>query len=159
VNGGYQLNRRDFSVLMSALLAAPALSTVAGAESAEPQSPSAPTKLAELASGVYTPSPPTGNAAHITRHFMAGLLPDNIRIEAHMSTLGPGAPHEAIGHHKHSEIWFMREGTATLMTNGVERTLTAGDLGICVAGNEHYIGNASNTETVSYYVISVGPPE
>jgi mannose-6-phosphate isomerase-like protein (cupin superfamily) len=87
------------------------------------------------------------------------MLPDNIRLESHDSWQAPGAPHEAIGHHKHSEIWFVREGEAILMTAGVSRNLKAGDMGLCIAGDEHYIANASQTEPVSYLVLTVGPPE
>ena len=87
------------------------------------------------------------------------MLPDNIRLEAHDSWQAPGAPHEAIGHHKHSEIWFVREGEADLMTAGVTHRLKAGDMGICIAGDEHFIANASQTEPVTYLVLTVGPPE
>jgi len=87
------------------------------------------------------------------------MLPDNIRLEAHDSWQAPGAPHEAIGHHKHSEIWFVLAGEADLMTAGVTRRLKAGDMGLCIAGDAHYIANASQTEPVSYLVLTVGPPE
>jgi mannose-6-phosphate isomerase-like protein (cupin superfamily) len=87
------------------------------------------------------------------------LLPDNIRLESHVTVLAPGAPAEPIEHHKHTEMWFIREGTVTLMTAGVTRTLKAGDMGLCIAGDDHYITNASKTEPASYFVVSVGPPE
>jgi quercetin dioxygenase-like cupin family protein len=69
----------------------------------------------------------------------AGRLPDNIRLEAHVTFLRSGAPPEKIERHKHSEMWFMREGTATLMTAGTTRTLKAGDMGLCIAGDDHTI--------------------
>jgi mannose-6-phosphate isomerase-like protein (cupin superfamily) len=87
------------------------------------------------------------------------LLPDNIRLESHLTVLAPGAPAEPIEHHKHSEMWFVREGTVTLMTAGVTRTLKAGEMGLCIAGDDHSITNASKTEPASYFVVSVGPPE
>ena len=163
------MNRREFSALLPMLLAAPALAPAAEAPSAAPQAttpPAAaprgvPRPLSNLASGQYPPgaasAPPT--ATHISHHYMLGMLPDNIRLEAHDSWQAPGAPHEAIGHHKHSEIWFVREGEAILMTAGVTRTLKAGDMGLCIAGDEHYIANASQTEPVTYLVLAVGPPE
>ncbi len=154
------MNRREFSVLLTILLAAPALAPAAEAQTAAPQSP-APHPLAALASGQFPPelatAPPT--ATHVSHHYLMGMLPNNIRLEAHSSWQAPGAPHEAIGHHKHSEIWFVREGEAILMTAGVSRTLKAGDLGLCIAGDEHYIANASQTEPVTYLVLSVGPAE
>ncbi|MDR3734274.1 MAG: cupin domain-containing protein [Acidobacteriaceae bacterium] len=153
------MNRREFSALLPMLLAAPALAPAAEGQAAAPQG--AAHTLAALASGQYPPGPPTAppTAAHISHHYMLGMLPDNIRLESHDSILAPGAPHEAIGHHKHSEIWFIRTGEAILMTAGVTRTLKAGDIGLCVAGDEHYVANASQTEPVSYLVITVGPPE
>jgi mannose-6-phosphate isomerase-like protein (cupin superfamily) len=156
------MNRREFSALLPMLLATPARAPAAegqtaGQQSATPQEHT----LAALASGQYPAGPATAppTAAHISHHYMLGMLPDNIRMESHDSILAPGAPHEAIGHHKHSEIWFIRAGEAILMTAGVSRTLKAGDIGLCIAGDEHYIANASQTEPVTYLVITVGPPE
>jgi uncharacterized cupin superfamily protein len=141
------------------LLAAPAVASAAKAQAAS-QSTAAP-GLASLASGQYPPGPASAppTAPHVSHRYMLGMLPDNIRLEAHDSQLAPGAPHEAIGHHKHSEIWFIREGHATLMTAGVSRTLNPGDMGLCIAGDTHYIANASQSEPVSYLVLAVGPPE
>jgi mannose-6-phosphate isomerase-like protein (cupin superfamily) len=149
------MNRREFSSLLPMLLAAPALAPTAQSQVAESHT------LPNLASGKFTPGPPTAppTATHISHHYLQGMLPDNIRLESHDSWQAPGAPHEAIGHHKHSEIWFIREGEADLMTAGVTRRLKAGDIGLCIAGDEHYIANASQTEPVSYLVLTVGPPE
>jgi mannose-6-phosphate isomerase-like protein (cupin superfamily) len=153
------MNRREFSALLPLLVAAPALASKAEAQAAaSPTTASA--RLPMLTSGLYSgDAVPDPNVQHVTHHYVLGMLPDNIRLEAHGSILAPGAPHEKIGHHKHSEIWFMRTGTATLMTAGTERTLKAGDMGICIAGDDHWIGNASATVPVSYYVVTVGPPE
>ena len=148
------MNRREFSNLLPMLLAASALPPAADGQAT-------PHPLPTLASGAYPPGPPTAppTATHISHHYLQGMLPDNIRLEAHDSWQAPGAPHEAIGHHKHSEIWFIREGEADLMTAGVTRRLKAGDIGICTAGDEHYIANASQTNPVTYLVLTVGPPE
>ena len=84
------------------------------------------------------------------------MLPDNIRMEAHFTHLAPGCPPEPIGTHKHTEIWCIHEGTARLMTAGVTRDLVAGDMGVCIAGDQHTVYNASQTEPASYFVITVG---
>ena len=159
------MDRRTFSALLPMLFASPALATAAPALAGQSQSPSvpaaaAPPVLPKLDSGQYSP----GEAQHpdsprVSRSFLRGMLPDNIRLESHFTVLAPGAPPEPIGHHKHSEIWLIHEGTASLMTAGVTRTLKAGDLGLCVAGDDHYISNASKTEPASYFVVTVGPPE
>jgi mannose-6-phosphate isomerase-like protein (cupin superfamily) len=146
------MDRREFATLLPALLAGSALLP----ESAEAQS-----HLPVLESGVYKPTPPKAGAqaGHTSSHFLAGMLKaGNIRLEMHESTIQPGAEHEAIGTHLHSEIWLMREGTADLMTNGVTRKLEAGDVGICIAGDTHYISNSSD-KPISYFVVTVGPPE
>lgn len=150
------MNRRDFSALLPLLAAAAALNPEAGAQTAAGSA-----HLDKLVSGVYPPKapklPPT--APRIGRSHLLGMLPGGIRLEAHQTHLAPGAPPEAIGTHKHSEIWLMREGEAVLTVNGKTYTLKPGDLGLCVAGDEHTITNASQTEPASYFVVTVGLPE
>jgi mannose-6-phosphate isomerase-like protein (cupin superfamily) len=151
------MDRRTFSALLPMLFAAQALAAKAQAQT--PASP-APAPLAKLASGQYLPGEPSHpNSPRVSRSFLRGLLPDNIRLESHVTVLAPGAPAEPIEHHKHSEMWFVREGTVTLMTAGITRTLKAGEMGLCIAGDDHSITNASKTEPASYFVVSVGPPE
>jgi mannose-6-phosphate isomerase-like protein (cupin superfamily) len=153
------MNRREFSSLLPLLAA----STLAPA--ADGQSPAAPTvphaPLENLVSGRYPQIEPTNPhpSPRMSKHFLIGMLPDNIRCEAHFTHLAPGCPPEPIGTHKHTEIWFIHEGTARLMTAGVTRDLVAGDMGLCIAGDQHTIYNASQTEPASYFVITVGPPE
>ena len=153
------MNRRDFSALLPMLLAAPALAPAAKAQSS-PQ-PSAPAALPKLASGSYVWGDAYGTQrpARTSHRFLMGMLPDNIRLESHVTFLAPGAPAEPVEHHKHSEIWLVREGTVTLMASGVEHTLYAGDMGLVTAGDNHWVTNASKTEFASYFVLAVGPPE
>jgi mannose-6-phosphate isomerase-like protein (cupin superfamily) len=154
------MNRREFSALLPMLCAAQTLELNVEAQSAAPPPGGTHASLPKLESGQYA----WGAASHpgtprVSHPFLTGLLPDNIRLEAHVTFLAPGAPPEKIDHHKHSEMWFMREGTATLMAAGTTRTLKAGDMGLCIAGDDHTISNASATEPASYFVVSVGPPE
>ena len=148
------MNRRDFSALLPLLAATVAQAPVAGAEQRA-------TPLEPIRSGLYPPKPAKmpSTAPRVSRAYLLGMLPGNIRVEAHETHLLPGAPPEPIQHHKHSEIWFMREGSATLLAAGKTVTLQPGDMGVCVAGDDHTITNASQTEPASYFVITVGPPE
>jgi len=148
------MNRRDFSALLPLLAAATALTPEAGAQTAAAH-------LNQLSSGAYPPAPPKAppTAPRISRSFLLGLLPGDIRLEAHETHLAPGAPPEPVNHHKHSEIWLMREGRATLTAGGKTVILQPGDMGLCVAGEDHTITNASQSEPASYFVITVGPPE
>jgi mannose-6-phosphate isomerase-like protein (cupin superfamily) len=151
------MDRREFSSLLPMLLALPALTPAV-----EGQAPAAPVAtLPKLASGQYVWGEAYGSQrpARTSHRFLIGMLPDNIRLEGHVTFLAPGAPPEPIEHHKHSEMWFVREGTVTLMTKGVTRTLKAGDMGLAIAGDDHEVSNASKTEPASYFVVSCGPPE
>jgi quercetin dioxygenase-like cupin family protein len=144
------MDRREFAALLPVLFGGAGLM-------AEGQGASLPV----LESGVFKPSPskPGSMAGHSSSRYVAGMLKaGNIRLEMHESTIEPGAEHEAVGTHLHSEIWLVREGTAELTTNGVARTMVAGDVGICVAGDKHFIANTSD-KPVTYFVVTVGPAE
>jgi mannose-6-phosphate isomerase-like protein (cupin superfamily) len=147
------MNRREFSALFSLLAAGSALAPPAQAAPIKP--------LPELASGRYPQIEPAHPhpSPRMSNHFLLGMVPDNIRLEAHFTRLAPGASPEPIGTHKHTEIWFIHEGTARLMTADVTRDVAAGEMGVCIAGDRHTIYNASQTEPASYFVLTVGPPE
>ena len=119
-----------------------------------------PAGMKELTSGVYKPIAGRGmQGGHESHQFLTGMLKaGNIRLEMHESVQQAGAPHEAVGTHLHSEIWLMQRGTATLFLNGVEHKMEAGDVGICCAGDQHWIANTGDSE-LAYFVVTVGPPE
>ena len=160
------MNRREFSTLLPLLAAAAAVAPNAEGQAPKPQTRVPAMKpetaaLDNLVSGRYPQIEPTNPhpSPRMSKHFLLGMLPDNIRCEAHFTHLAPGCPPEPIGTHKHTEIWFIHEGTARLMTAGVTRDLVAGDMGVCIAGDQHTIYNASQTDAASYFVLTVGPPE
>lgn len=136
------------------LAAAPALAQGEPKRSASAQLPKL--QSGEFAEGAAHGPSATGRTGH---SLTAGMLPDNILLKAHVTTLAPGAPPEPIEHHKHSEIWLVREGALALTVSGVTHTIKAGDMGICVAGDLHSVANASKTEPATYFVVDVGPPE
>ncbi len=161
------MNRREFSALLPLLAAASAIApeaegqTPAAPAAAPTQQPAAPMQLPKLVSGRYPQIEPANPhpSPRMSKRFLMGMLPDDIRLEAHFTHLAPGCPPEPIGTHKHTEIWLIHEGTARLMTAGVTRDLVAGDMGVCIAGDQHTVYNASQTEPASYFVVTVGPPE
>jgi mannose-6-phosphate isomerase-like protein (cupin superfamily) len=170
-----KIDRRAFTALLPALLASntllPEVSAQQNANPApDPDHPtpgkptpgieSVPKPLPELVSGVYTPSAPYGSApGRKSQRYLAGILKaGNIQTEMHETHQEVGAVHEAVGKHLHSEIWFVKEGVCELMTNGVIRRMGPGDLGLCCAGDLHYVRNAGDTPC-TYFVITVGPPE
>lgn len=152
------MDRRNFATLLPALLAGTAL--IPCSAEGEGEKPSGGS-LPFIESGVYPPTPGKGGsqAGHTSSHYLMGMLKaGDIRLEMHESTIQPGAAHEAVGTHLHSEIWLVREGTAELTTNGVARKLVSGEVGICIAGDKHFIANTSDAP-VTYFVVTVGPLE
>ncbi|MDE3104409.1 MAG: cupin domain-containing protein [Acidobacteriota bacterium] len=148
------MNRREFNTLLPMAMALGSVSTL----QAEAQTTPAHA-LQPIASGVYPPGAPHGAATQRVSHpYLTGLLTaGDVRLEIHETTQEPGAPHEAIGTHLHNEIWLVREGTVELTTNGVARRMVAGDVGICIAGDKHFIANVGETRA-TYFVVTVGPP-
>ena len=159
-----ELNRRDFAGMLAALLGSLSLlgaNAEAQAAAGMAGTAAAPVhELKELSSGVFRPQPGRGMVGgHESHQFLTGMLKaGNIRLEMHESVQAPGAPHEAVGTHKHSEIWLVQRGVGTLYLNGVEHTMEAGDVGLCCAGDEHWIANKGDQE-LAYFVVTVGPPE
>jgi len=154
------MDRREFATIIPAMLAAATLlPDTASAQQPDNTVHPAKSPLPEIVSGVYPPGPATGSGGRTGHRYLAGMLKaGNIQIEMHETRQEPGTPHEAIGHHLHSEIWLVREGICELTTNGVTRRMVAGDVGICCAGDLHYVANAGDTPC-SYFVVTVGPPE
>lgn len=168
------MDRREFSTLLP-LLAAALLPDAAHAQEPTPTgtmdhpimgkptpgSPKPSGPLPELISGVYTPSPLSGTPTSPRRSqsYLAGILKaGNIQCEMHETHQEVGAVHEPTGKHLHSEIWLVREGICELTTNGVTRRMGPGDVGLCCAGDLHYVANAGDTPC-TYFVVTVGPPE
>jgi quercetin dioxygenase-like cupin family protein len=146
------MDRREFGLGLPALLA------VAGTAEAQMSAQGPLPKT--LTSGTFKPQPSkTPDAPRVGHQYLLGMLTaGNIRLEMHETIQQPGAEHEAVGTHKHNEIWCVQRGTATLWINGVEHTMEAGDVGLVCAGDQHWIGNKGPGE-LAYFVITVGPPE
>ena len=143
------MDRREFAFVLPALFAAlnPTLS--------EGES------LGPLSSGVYKagPAKPSSVPKRASRGFTQGMLNGGtIRVEMHQSTQEVGAPHEPEETHKHTEIWFVTAGEVTLTINGQPHKISTGEVGICVAGDRHYLQNSGQTPA-TYLVVAVGPPE
>lgn len=161
------MDRREFASIVPALLAIGGmLSAKAEGQAAVQGTGTAaagaapPLPLSELSSGVFKPLAGRGmQGGHESHQFGSGMLKaGNIRLEMHESVQQPGAPHEAVGTHRHNEIWLVQRGVATLYLNGTEHRMEAGDVGVCCAGDEHWIANAGDSD-LAYFVVTLGPPE
>lgn len=76
----------------------------------------------------------------ITNFATPAELNDKGRLFANI-TLKPGC---SIGYHVHekdSELFYLMKGNALYNDNGVEYTLSAGDVMICPAGTGHAVAN------------------
>jgi quercetin dioxygenase-like cupin family protein len=180
-----EMNRRDFAAMAPALLAMAAMLPKAEAQVKDTTPEQAKIRAAmehdqnthaepfnvgstdkskgvskPVVSGVYLPSTTYGTLPkRKSRRYLVGrLVTGNIQIEMHETTQEAGAMHEPVDAHYHNEIWLVREGTVELTTNGITRTMHAGDVGICVAGDLHYVRNAGDGPC-TYFVVTVGPPE
>lgn len=145
------MDRREFTTLLPALLAG--VAALPGKAEG--------TTLPMLESGVFKPGPVSHGAIpkRASRRYAMGMLKaGDIRLEIHETTQEVGAPHEPIESHLHSEIWLVREGTVELTVNGKAQRLNAGEMGLCVAGDKHYIQNVGDTPA-TYFVVTVGPAE
>ncbi len=156
------MDRREFGSLMPALLALSTMTTEKAGAQAVTGAPKggAAGPLPEILSGVYKPGPEhgSGTARSSRRYLMGRFKAGNVQMEIHETTQQAGAPHEAVGTHLHNEIWLVKEGTCELMTNGVTRRMEAGDVGICAAGDEHWVRNAG-AGPCTYFVVTAGAPE
>ena len=123
------MNRRDFAGIVPALLAIGGmLPAMAEGQATAPVAPAgaAPEHaMKTLTSGVFKPQPGKGMVGgHESHQFLSGMLSGGtIRLEMHESVQQAGAPHEAVGTHKHSEIWLVQRGVGTLYLNGTEHKM------------------------------------
>lgn len=154
--------RREFAALFPALLALAATGDAA-AQFTGPEGKGPKPKQADLtpvASGSYRPGPGYGTLPkRVSHRYVIGmLLAGNVRLEMHETIQEVGAEHEPVDTHRHSEIWLVQRGQASLFINGLEHRMEAGDVGIVNAGDKHWIKNVGTTE-LAYFVVTVGPPE
>jgi mannose-6-phosphate isomerase-like protein (cupin superfamily) len=98
----------------------------------------------------------SNNNAQI-RMIMRGKLATGEGIEVHETTLPPGgAPTPTTHHHKHSEMWLVREGTIELRVNGKNLRLDPGSVGFARSNEEHGITNTGSSPA-TYFLVAIGP--
>lgn len=91
------------------------------------------------------------------RNILRGKLATGEGLEMHETTLPPGgAPTATTHHHKHSEMWLMREGIIELTVNGKSYRLGPGSVGFAASNEEHGIKNVGATPA-TYFLVAIGP--
>jgi mannose-6-phosphate isomerase-like protein (cupin superfamily) len=146
--GFVEITRREMCCLLSAMLPAAAELKISSRE--RDSLPSAAFSFDKM------PMHVANNSAQI-RNAMRGKLATGEGIEVHVTTLPPGgastpSPH----HHKHSEIWLVREGAVELSVNGKTYVLNSGSVGFARSDEEHAIRNVGTTPA-TYFLVAVGP--
>ena len=90
---------------------------------------------------------------HITHFATTEELYEKGRLFGNI-TLNPGCGIGFHVHEKDSELFYIMKGTALYNDNGVEGTVSAGDVTICPAGAGHSIAN-NGEETVEICAVIV----
>ncbi|MGB8473264.1 MAG: cupin domain-containing protein [Candidatus Acidiferrum sp.] len=155
-----KIDRRSLIALLPALLAEGAAISALGQTAAAQATPNSASGAAGkwdvVPSGVYEfDKLPVENAAtSTTRAILHGKLATGGLIEVHETTLAPGgAPHPP-HHHKHTEMFLVRECEAEVTISGKAQRVTAGGIAYVRSNDEHGIANKSD-KPATYFVVSV----
>ena len=141
------LNRRELCQLLPAALP---LAALVPALAADDSLPSGAFHFDQL------PLHIANNNAQI-RGIMRGKLATGEGIEVHETTLpAGGSPTPTTHHHKHSEMWLVRDGTIQLTVNGNNYRLEVGSVGFAASNQEHGITNIGD-KPATYFLIAIGP--
>jgi|SRR5579871_3228701 len=138
------LTRRDILIAVVAAAAAVALVTWADVM---------PTKPMMMHSSVFNWSDfkveQTKYGAR--REGFAGRTPTLDEFDCHITTLNPGQVPHAAHHHPEEELLVVKEGTLTVMQNGVTNQAGPGAIIFQASNEEHGLKNAGDVPA-TYYV-------
>jgi quercetin dioxygenase-like cupin family protein len=133
-------SRRDLSVLLGALAAAPG----------QAQSKVLPSKTY-----LYEDLPVKANGANRQRAVFKGETHSGFPIDMHETELAPGeAPHPP-HHHVHEEMILIREGTMEVTIVGNKTRLGTGSVAYIASNEEHGWRNVGTTRA-RYMVLAFG---
>ncbi len=134
------LSRRELCLMLPALAAS-------GALAAETKLPSKIYHFADLTAHK--------SAALVSRPVFEGLTHDGTRIAMHESQLAPGGMPHPPHHHKHEEMFMLREGTLEVTIAGKSSQAGRGDVVFVASNEEHGIKNVGKT-AAQYFVLELG---
>ncbi|HUZ47661.1 MAG TPA: cupin domain-containing protein [Terriglobia bacterium] len=132
--------RRDFLLALPALMAIGAL----GAEKRY------------LTSGVYDFAnlPVHHGPTNTSRPVLNGLTHEDCRIEIHESDLAPGNRPHPPHHHRHEEIFLIREGTLEVTVNGKSSHAGPGSVAFIASNDEHGV-RCAGPGHAQYFVLAI----
>ena len=151
-----KFSRRDFSLLLPALMAGSASAQV-------PQGTAAPAAdnsveklpLIKTRAFKYDEIPVTTNGQNKQRRMFTAKTHTGFKIESHQSDIAPGEVNHPPHQHLREEMMLMREGIMELTIAGKPYRLGPGDVGVIGSNAMH---NAKNVGTVraTYFIVNIG---
>jgi uncharacterized cupin superfamily protein len=138
--------RRDWALLVPALLAAEAAPPLAAASQERPSLPSTVRKFEDLP--VKSPGQNEG------RSVFDGLNRSGVEIEIHETALAPGLMSHPPHRHRHVELVLLREGTLDVTIDGNTSTLSPGSIAYFSSDCLHNAKNVGSKHA-QYFVMSL----
>lgn len=135
------VSRRDLCVMLPALAAAAAL--------AEEKPPLASTTLR------FEDMPAHTSGDFTARPVLEGWTREGCRIAVHESDLAPGGVPHPPHHHRHEEMFLIREGTLEITIAGKSAQLGPGSTAYVASNEEHGVRNVGSTHA-QYFVLELG---
>ena len=138
---GFPLSRRNLCLMLPALAASAAYASEKNA----------------LPSRVYKFNDLTANSSgkFTARSVLEGYTHDGCRIAMHESKLEAGAKPHPPHHHKHEEMFMLRDGTLEVTIGGKAFTVGPGDVVYVASNEEHGVRNVGST-AAQYFVLELG---
>lgn len=92
-----------------------------------------------------------------SRHVLEGLTHEDCQIELHESDLAPGNRPHPPHHHRHEEMFLIRQGTLAITINGKTTKAGPGSVAFIASNDEHGIRNAGD-DHAQYFVLAIHRP-
>ena len=89
-----------------------------------------------------------------SRPVLDGLTHEDCRIEMHESDLAPGNMPHPPHHHRHEEMFMVRQGTLEITINGKSSKAGPGSVAFIASNDEHGIRNAGD-DHAQYFVLAI----
>jgi quercetin dioxygenase-like cupin family protein len=139
-------SRRDFSLLLPALLAA------VDAQGAETTTPALPSKCYDFTKLPVKVDPKTHNES---RQVFDGFTHRGHEIDLHITTLSAGQMPHPPHHHAHEEMIFIKEGMLEVYIKDQTSRVGPGSVVYVNSNEEHGWKNIGDT-SATYFVLAVG---
>ncbi len=95
------------------------------------------------------------NGKTVSRAVLDGETHDGFAVEAHETTLSPGAEPHPPHRHVHEEMFLLREGAIDITISGRTTRLGPGAVAFVASNEEHGVRNTA-TEPAQYFVVALG---